>query len=276
MATVFAAIDPVEAATQQQLRQEERERALRERHEITPDVRQPLAPVQAVPDDYPESEFPCFDISSIGLAGEDAELFEFALREVLESEHTVLGRCLGAQGINVVMANVQNAILKQGYVTTRILAAPQDISSGHLILTVIPGRVRKVRFASDASPRGTKWNAIPVAEGKILNLRDIEQGLENLKRPPTAEVDIQIEPAEGENVKPGESDIVIRYRQGFPFRITLSLDDSGFDSTGKYQGAITLSGDNLLTLNDLFYASFNRDLGGGDTGSRGSRGHTVH
>lgn len=274
--SAFAAIDPTDAAIQQQLRQEEHERALRGRQEVMPDVRSAPVPVLAIPDFYPDHETPCFSISSIELVGDAAEQFQFALEEVTNGEFNALGRCLGAQGINVTMAHVQNAIIEQGYVTTRVLAAPQDIQSGHLTLTLIPGRVRAVRFADGASLRGNKWNALPISPGDILNLRDLEQGLENLKRAPTAEADIQIEPAEGEGVKPGESDIVIRYQQGLPFRITLSLDDSGFDSTGKYQGAITLSGDNLLTLNDLFYVNLNHDLGGGDPGNRGTRGKTIH
>lgn len=272
----IAAVDPADAAAQQQLRQEERERALRERHEIMPDVRPLETPVQITPALYPEHESPCFTISSIELVGELADYFQFALQEILTGKHKAIDRCLGAQGINVTMAHVQNAIIRRGFVTTRVLASPQDIRSGHLVLTLIPGRVRNIRFIQDANSRGARLNAIPISEGDILNLRDVEQGLENLKRAPTAEADIQIEPAEGEGVKPGYSDVVIRYSQRFPFRLTLSLDDSGFDSTGKYQGGVTLSGDNLLTLNDLFYVNFNRDLGGGDSGSRGSRGQTLH
>jgi hemolysin activation/secretion protein len=272
----IAAVDPVNAAAQQQIRQEERERVLRERHEAVPDARSLQPPAEVLSMDYPEQESPCFRVSSIELTGEASDQFQFALQEVLASKHSAVNRCLGVQGINVAMAHVQNAIIKQGYVTTRVLAAPQDLKSGHLILTLIPGRVRKIRFAADASSRGTKWNALPISEGDLLNLRDIEQGLENLKRPPTVEADIQIEPAEGEGAKPGESDIVIRYRQALPFRVTLSLDDSGFDSTGKYQAGVTLSGDNLLTLNDVFYVNFNHDIGGGDAGEGGSRGHTVH
>jgi len=274
--STIAAVDPVDAAAQQQLRQDERERVLRERHEVMPDVRKLEAPVQVTSTHYPEHESPCFPISSIELVGDAADQFQFALQEILTGKHTAINRCLGAQGINVAMTHVQNAIIRQGFVTTRVLAAPQDIRSGHIVLTLIPGRIRNIRFIQDGSSRGARFNAIPISEGDILNLRDIEQGLENLKRPPTAEADIQIEPAEGEGVKPGESDIVIRYKQDFPLRVTLSLDDSGFDSTGKYQAGVTLSGDNLLTLNDLFYVNYNHDLGGGDPGSRGSRGSTVH
>lgn len=272
----WAAIDPIDTSAQEQLLRQERERALRNRQESVPDVRLPGPTVPPAAESYPQSESPCFVIFKIQLVGDAAAQFQFALASVTSGDGSGLGRCLGTQGINVVMARVQNAVIARGYVTTRVLAAPQDLSAGEFTLTVIPGRVRQIRFASDASPRGPQWNAIPIAPGDILNLRDIEQGLENLKRPPTAEADIQIEPAEGENAKPGESDVVIRYQQHFPFRLSFSADDGGFDSTGKYQGAITLSGDNLLALNDLFYISYNHDLGGGDSGSRGSRGHTIH
>jgi hemolysin activation/secretion protein len=59
-------------------------------------------------------------------------------------------------------------------------------------------------------------------------------------------------------------------------RVSLSADDSGTKSTGRYQGSATLSWDNPLGLNDLFYLSANHDLGGGDPGPRGNRGLTVH
>lgn len=281
--------DPIDSAAQEQLRQLERERVLRGQQEPRPDERQlELAATPAVLD-YPAQESPCFTISQIQLVGDAAHQFQFALADVTSGKHQAIGRCLGAQGLNVAMAHMQNAVIAKGFVTTRILAAPQDLSSGQLVLTVIPGRVRQVRLTEDSSTRARLWNAVPIRPGDILNLRDIEMGLENLKRIPTAEADIQIVPADGASsggkpeaaqaetpAKPGESDIVIRYRQRFPFRVTLSADDAGFDTTGKYQGGITVSGDNLLTLNDLFYLNYNHDLGGGDAGKRGSKGHTAH
>jgi len=266
----------IDRSAQEQLQQQERERLLREKQESLPDVRLPDdAPIPALIT-YPDNESPCFTITKISLAGEAANLFQFALSEVDQGNDPAIGRCLGAQGINLAMSRVQNAIISKGYVTTRILAAPQDLSSGELQLTVMPGKVNQIRFAEGVTPRATKWNAVPIRKGDILNLRDIEQGLENLKRAPTAEADIQITPAEDANAKPGESDIVIDYRQRFPFRLTLSADDASFDSTGKYQGGVTLSGDNLLMLNDLFYVNYNHDLGGGEHGKRGSDGHTMH
>lgn len=103
-------------------------------------------------------------------------------------------------------------------------------------------------------------------EGDVLNLRDLEQGLEVFKRVPTAEADIQIEP--GETI--GESDLVLAWQQKFPFRLNFSVDDGGSRDTGRYQGAVTLSYDNWFTANDLFYVSFNHYLA--DSSGGNSRG----
>ncbi|MFJ9452211.1 ShlB/FhaC/HecB family hemolysin secretion/activation protein [Herbaspirillum sp. NPDC101397] len=257
-------------------RQQERERALRRQQEQQPDVRLPRNDVTSPSDRIPDKETPCFTITRIVLRGDQAEKFSYVLKAVTSGKDRILGRCLGVTGINVVMARVQNELVQHGYVTTRVLAPPQDLTTGQLVLTLVPGHVRTISFASDASVRGTKWNAIPIHPGDILNLRDIEQGLENFKRVPTAEADIKIVPTTGDDAQPGDSDLVIQYQQGFPFRLALSLDDSGTKATGKYQAGVTVSYDNWWTLNDLFYVSFNHDLGGGQSGARGTSGYTVH
>ncbi|MBN0224363.1 ShlB/FhaC/HecB family hemolysin secretion/activation protein, partial [Pseudomonas aeruginosa] len=123
--------------------------------------------------------------------------------------------------------------------------------------------------------KATAWNAVPAKRGDLLNLRDIEQALENFKRVPTVEADIQITPAEGDDARPGESDLVVLWQQRSPpVRFSVSLDDSGSKATGKLQGGATLSLDDLLMWNDLFYANFNHDVFNGN--SKGTRGYTAH
>lgn len=263
-------IDVSETAAREALRQEERERQRRARQEV-PDVRLPRSVARDAP--LPEGESPCFPVTRIRLAGEDAARFAFALDTVVAGEDPAIGRCLGTRGIERVLTRVQNAIIIRGYVTTRVLVAPQDLATGELILTVIPGRVRTLRWVAD---RPVPPNALPLAPGALLDLRDLEQGLENFERVPSADADFEIAPASGNDAQPGESDLIVHYRQDFPLRLTLSVDDGGAKATGKYQGAVTLSLDNPLSLNDLFYVSLNRDLGGGDAGARGTRGHSLH
>lgn len=266
--TLAAELTP---ADEEQLRQIERERVLREQLQRTPDVRlgRPEAePARRIPVD----ETPCYPIRRIALKGVFAERFQWALGAANPEDDPAVGRCLGAHGINLVMRRMQNAIIARGYVTTRVLAEPQNLQTGDLVLTLVPGRIRAIRFAEGTDDRATRWNAVPARPGDLLNLRDIEQSLENFKRLPTADADFQIAPGE----QPGESDIIIRWKQEFPARLNLSADDSGSKSTGQYLGGFTVALDHMLTLNDLFYLSLNHDLGGGESGTHGTRSRTGH
>jgi hemolysin activation/secretion protein len=270
MAFPALAMTPDENAVQELLRQQERERALRKQQERRPDVRLGAGGEERAAEWLPEGETPCVAIDRITLDDESGR-FAWAVAAA-DLPDPVSGRCLGSRGINRVMARIQNAIIDRGYVTTRIFAGAQDLNSGVLVLKVLPGRLRAIRFSDDSGLRANAWNAFPAASGDILNLHDIEQALENWKRVPTVETDIQIVPGE----TPGTSDLVVVWKQAFPLRLTLSANDGGSETTGKYQGSVTVSGDHLLALNDLFYASFSSDLGGGKSGERGTRGHTVH
>jgi hemolysin activation/secretion protein len=267
-----APIDP----TPQLRRQQEQGEAARQRQEPRVDVQ--AGEQQPVALERLGTESPCFNIQKITLRGADAQQFSWVLDSLSgpQKDDAPEGKCLGAQGINTLLKRGQDMLIARGFVTSRLLAEPQDLKTGSLALTMLAGRIRNIRFAPGTSSRANAWNAVPAQKGDILNLRDIEQGLENFKRVPTAEADIKIEPAEGADAQPGYSDLVISWQQASIYRISVSIDDSGSKGTGKYQGGATLSLDHLLTLNDLFYITLNRDLGGSDPGPRGTKGRTLH
>ena len=271
------AVSPVDASNQELVREQERARALRQQQERAPDVHLPRE-VQADSARLRFDEAPCFKIGRILLDGEAASRFEWALQAAERAgsdADSPIGRCVGASSIGVIQRRVQNAILKRGFVTSRILVGPQDLKTGILTLTLVPGRIRNVKLLSGTSTRATLFNATPVGSGELLNLRDVEQTLENLKRLPTAEADIQILPAESPDAKPGESDLGIVWQQRFPIRVSASVDDSGTKGTGKLQGNITVAGDHLLALNDIFYASYSHDLED-DAALHGTRAYALH
>ena len=244
---------------QELLRQQERERALREQQESRPDVR--LESSQGEQGErLPTQEQPCVRIDRIVLGGEGAKGFQWALAAADPREDPASGRCLGTEGINVVMKRVQNAIIARGYVTTRVLSAPQDLNTGTLTLSVVPGRFREAVFSEADARHPVLANALPIRSGGLLNLRDIEQGLENLQRVPTVSADIKIAPADGEGAAPGQSDLQIDWKQRSPVRASVTLDDAGSQGTGKLQANATLSLDNPLGLNELFYVSAGRGV----------------
>ncbi|AMG48244.2 transporter [Achromobacter xylosoxidans] len=234
----------------EQLRQQERERVLQEQN--MPQVNERLPRPAASPSDYPADESPCFVIDALRLTGDSSASFQWAL----DAAADVMGHCLGGRGITAAISKVQNAILAKGYVTTRVMAHEQDLTRGFLTLMLLPGRIGDMRFDQPVSWRGRLWNAIPASSGDILNLRDIEQGLENLKRVPSAAADIRITPGERE----ATSDLLVSWQESRPIRLSLGLDDSGSDSTGRYLGSATLAVDAPFAHNDLFYANAGRDL----------------
>ncbi|WP_345539164.1 ShlB/FhaC/HecB family hemolysin secretion/activation protein, partial [Variovorax defluvii] len=167
--------------------------------------------------------------------------------------------------------------------TTRVEIAPQSLSTGTLSFSLVPGRVAAIRTTPDASatPLGSAAllaTAIPARPGDLLTLKDIEQGLENLKRAPTAEADIRVEAPTAPHAQPGDSELVVKYAQSRKWRLALSLDDSGTAATGRYQAGATLSLDNPFGLNDLFYLHANHDLGNHafNDPAKGTEGQIVH
>ena len=180
------------------------------------------------------------------------------------------GACVGKSGLNLIVKRLTSQILARGYSTTRIGIPGQDIAGGVLKLVLVPGVIRTIRF-SDPNLYGTWRSAFPTGPGELLNLRDLEQGLEQMKRIPSQDVDMQIVPGE----IPGESDVVIEVKRSKPWKFTGTLDDSGAKGTGKLQAGLNFALDNPLGLNDMFNIGLSTDADR-KAGQRGTSGNNVY
>ncbi|KWB97330.1 hypothetical protein WL44_34670 [Burkholderia ubonensis] len=258
-------IQPV--GNDQQARQQEEARE-RERTVSAPRVRSSVAASAGYP--TLPTETPCFRVDRFvvdvpdslpdgvkakGASALPIDRFAFA-REWLEH---YTGQCVGKQGLDVLVKALSQDILSRGYITTRVLLPEQDLSSGALKVSLIPGVIRRVHFA-DEKLRGTWKTAFPTRDGELLNLRDLEQGLEQMKRVSSQDVSMQVVPGD----VPGESDVVLDVKRGKPWTVVASIDNSGTRATGKLQGNISLGIDNPLGLNDVFNVGASQDLEFGD------------
>lgn len=267
------AVEPVQdSATKEFIRQQEQGRAIREQMEKKNDFR--LEPTLSAEQLLIPFESRCFDVKNVVLVGEKIKFFNPILKKVLKNPDKVEGRCLGVNGINLVKDRLQNELIAQGYITTRVYVGNQDLSKGTLAFTIVAGGVEDIYLAEPQASYVARWNAIPKMKHQVLNLRALEQALENLKRVPTADADIAILPSQKGGL--GRSDLEVSYVQNFPLRFSFSIDDSGSRATGKYQGNATISYDNPLRLSDLLYFSFSHDLGGGDEGRKGNQSKLIH
>ena len=259
---------------EQEQRRRAQEQALeRERAIHAPNVA--LRPVERAAEDDGKVpvETPCFKIDELTLqvppglsdfvesAGARAllpnPLFPGELMFVNRYLQRYRGQCVGREGLNLIVHRAMALVITKGYSTTRIVIAPQDLSSGTLKLQLIPGVISAIRFA-DPTTYGTWRNAFPTQAGDLLNLRNLEQGLEQMKRVPNQDVDMQIVPGPST----GESDVVISVKRTKPWSLSVSADDSGLKSTGPLQGSASLTLDNPLGLSDLLNISYNHDIDG--------------
>ncbi|PCE33337.1 ShlB/FhaC/HecB family hemolysin secretion/activation protein [Burkholderia ubonensis] len=255
-------------AEQDRQAQQQRDAQQRDATVRAPSVRSEVPHIEAYP--ALPTETPCFRIDRFSLEvpsslpdtakaqGASAlpmDRFAFA-REWLSH---YAGQCVGKQGVDVLVKGLSQSILARGYVTTRVLVPEQDLSSGALELSLIPGVIRHVRFADDKL-RGTWKTAFPTGDGEILNLRDLEQGLEQMKRVSSQDVSMQIVPGD----LPGESDVVLDVKRAKPWTVVASIDNSGTRATGKLQGNLSIGIDNPLGLNDVLNVGVSQDLEFGD------------
>lgn len=259
------AIDAAASNTrQQQLLEQQRQAQERAAAIDAPGVRSELPDAQGFPA-IPE-EFPCFRVEQLvlevpstlsetaqaaGASSLELDPFAFAQRWL---DH-YRGRCIGSRGVSAITTGLTQAILAKGYVTTRVLVPEQDLSSGMLTLSLVPGLVREIRF-SDPSQYGTWRSAFPTGAGKLLELRDLEQGLEQMKRLASQDVTMQIVPTD----VPGESDVLIDVDRAKRWTVVTSIDNGGSRATGKLMGNVALGIDNPLGLNDILNVGATRDL----------------
>jgi hemolysin activation/secretion protein len=256
-------------------RQKRQRQELRERFEVQPWSPSWVAPQILTLEQLPD-ELPCVVVDQVVING---PIFSHALQTALSGVNgndPPYGRCLGGQGVTLLIQRVQQVLVEQGYITSHVNVAAQDLNSGELVLQVNEGRVARItRNPGESAENGKEplprfvW---AVREGRVLNLRDIEQTSDNLQRLLSLRSKIQIEPGEA----PGTSDLSVELNASRPLRLGWSMDDGGTRSTGKLQTSFTLTWDNPLGLGDLFYLTKGQDLGGKERGPRGSSNQITH
>ncbi|RXR08662.1 ShlB/FhaC/HecB family hemolysin secretion/activation protein [Pseudoxanthomonas composti] len=252
---------------QEQLRQAEQISERQQQDRQAPFAGTPTAPAEgggawALPE-----ETPCFPITRVRLFGGGADWDRFGW--LLKSLRRYEGQCVGRAGIALIRRRALDQLFARGLVTTRIGVPEQDLSGGELRLELMPGRLRAVRVVSER-PGGSWRSALPIRPGDLLDLRAIEQAVEQFKRLASQDAKIDIAPGE----EPGESDLIVTLQHARRWRGVLNADDAGVQATGRVQSGLDLSVDNPLGLNDLFGIGYSHDLADQDQ-ARGTRGNSL-
>ncbi|MGP4716880.1 ShlB/FhaC/HecB family hemolysin secretion/activation protein [Psychrobacter sp. T6-6] len=214
----------------------------------------------------PLGESPCFNIYQVNLQlpDESALKRQFAtiLGPIKYGQGSILGKCIGQQGLNYALRNVQNELIEQGFITTQASLLAQDLTSGTLEISITPGRLDNVWRGEDSHPKVNVSNALVLDKGDVINLRDIETSLENFRLPQSHSTTIDIIPSinAADNEQYGSSDLVVTQKRANRIQWQLGIDDSGNKDTGQYQGTVSATIDRPLASNDVLNLSYTHTI----------------
>lgn len=175
--------------------------------------------------------------------------------------------CMGANQINRLLAEITRLYADAGYIASRPYLTSTPASGHSLDILVDEGYVEAIELADQNLPVALA-GAFPGVLGKPLNLRDLEQGLDQLNRLRSLDLTADIAPGS----QPGASRIILRPRGSGASRWSLGLgvDNLGSASTGRDRNTINLSLDSPLELNDLLNLNVSDTLNHGPRYSRSS------
>ncbi|WP_288855170.1 ShlB/FhaC/HecB family hemolysin secretion/activation protein [uncultured Pseudomonas sp.] len=185
----------------------------------------------------------CFPIKTIELGGADA-LTEGERAHLIKP---YLGQCLGVPQLNAVLKVITDRYLAKGLVTSRAYLLQQDLSSGNLKIQVVEGKLESLKAAEGSGITDRQLTmSFPGKQGELLNLREIEQMVDQLNRLPSNQAQMELAP--GKAV--GGSDVLVKNTSQKPWRVGLSRHNGGQRSTGEQQWGASLDWDNPLGLAD--------------------------
>ena len=212
----------------------EREQARRNRGmELRGDAEQSI--------DFSEVAGHCFPVRRIHLRGASKLMNAGARDALLDSAEE---QCLTAANIKALVDKVSNWYQQRGYITSSAYLEEQDLSNGELSISVLEGQVGSIDIDPELMQLRTPKSAFPMQSG-VLNLRDLEQGIDQLNRLQSRQHSLKLSP--GERV--GESRVEVNtVQRKSPLTMRLGVNNHGQRSTGRNRMSLMMAYDNPFSF----------------------------
>ncbi|WP_281559519.1 ShlB/FhaC/HecB family hemolysin secretion/activation protein [Thalassomonas sp. RHCl1] len=214
----------------------------------------------------------CFDINQVIVEN----VTVFSEQEINSISSSFEHQCIGLNRINQLISEISNLYLNHGYVTSRAYIQPQDLSDGTLHVLVLEGFIQAFSPGKEASaePLLTEKQlalAFPKRTGKLLNLRDLEQGLESLNRLGQNQAKTALIPGQVQ----GSSVVRVDNQEASNWRASVGVNNTGVEATGEYQLDASFIYENLFGINDSLVSSFSSNIGEHELPQSKSRSYSL-
>ncbi len=172
-----------------------------------------------------------------------------------------LDLCFTRLDLSNLHDKIENYYIEQGYVIARVYFDVSKISQEIIKIIIEEGKLETLEITdnsklNNALPfrRSTqKFFAFPsLWKNEALNLRDIEQGIDQINRLASQDAKISIDPSK----KEGYSNVLISNNIDHLATVSLGVDNSGQQNTGRIKRKASLNYDNFFGLNDNIYLNY--------------------
>lgn len=197
---------------------------------------------------------PCITAKKITLSGYSV----FSNQRLQRLISPFLGQCLTNQTLETMLRHIDHLYADHGYILSRaFIHQTPAMYEGEFHIFIQEGHVDRIDFGENtpAEKRQIRM-AFPNVKEKIFNLRQMEQGRDQMNRLYSNHITMKISPAE----KIGFSDIKLENNPREKNHLALQFDNAGHSSTGEYRATLKMERDNLFSLNDHLLFSATRSL----------------
>jgi hemolysin activation/secretion protein len=163
---------------------------------------------------------------------------------------------LSLDNLNKLLGNITNHYIEKGYVTARAYLKPQHLKTGVLRVTLVEGKVESLTLLDNDEKRTGSGNALPDIEGEPLNMRDLEQGIDQINRLTTHDAKMSLEPGS----KAGGTQVSINTQVERPWSLSVATDNYGSQATGQKQLEFAGQCDDMFGFYESFAGTYRKDL----------------
>ncbi|QDJ13207.1 hemolysin activation protein [Mergibacter septicus] len=160
--------------------------------------------------------------------------------------------CITTANINLLVREITQLYINKGYITARVRFIAPD-SSGKLGIQIVEGFIEDIQ---GGNPQTNINMLFPNLVGKPLNLKELEQGIDQANRLASNNLTMKLLPGK----KFGGTIIQLNNQASSIWHPSISLDNTGQKSTGREILRANLGVDSPLGLSDYFNLNLSTTL----------------
>lgn len=242
------------------LDQQRRERETLERDQRLRQLQQ-TRPAPQPAESTVAAEERCWRLGGLRLAG-NRLVDERALQGLISQR---LRPCMGVNALRQVLTDITQAYVQRGYIAARAYPAQTPVEGQPLDIVIEEGFVEAIELANDSLPVSLA-SAFPNLVGRPLHLPTLEQGLDQLNRLRSVDLQAQVQPGE---LQGGSVIRLVSRSHRSPWGLRVGYGNAGDITNGRHGLSLVASRDNPLQLNDSLQLSVFGTFGNAPNYTRG-------